>query len=100
MPLLRVAGFRADDLRAGDFLPEDFRADDLRAAEPRRDDFLPDDLRPALPRPDDFFAEEPRPDDFLAELERPPELRERERLLPPDLRPPDFLDVAMKRLRK
>lgn len=76
-----VVLLRAVALRADDFLVDDLRADDLRAG-----DFLPEDLRPVELRRDDFLA-----DDFLAELER---------RLPPDLRPPDFLDVAMKRLRK
>ncbi len=76
-PLLRAA----PDFLAEDFLP----APELRF----RLDFRADDLRAVL-----------RADDFRAELERPPDLRERERLPPLFFRPPDFLDVAMKRLRK
>jgi len=51
-------------------------------------------------RAGDLRADDFRADDFLAELLRPPDFLERERLLPLFFRALDFLDVAMKRLRK
>ncbi len=90
---LDAAFFTRLTAAAADFLADAASDTGLRAR------FLADDaLR--LRAADFFRGAALRAEDFLAELLRPPDFFERERLLPLFFRALDFLDVAMKMLRK